>query len=260
MAVVALVGPAAATGIAGGDRVVVVVVDDRVGQRWRVAGFEPGPDRDGEVGAVEPGDLGAADGADQAGLDLGEDAVEDPGSAGHSAAGAPGVLGDGVLADDDGDERFGADGRAVDRGVELGVDARRDLGLGGAGVLADPLGAFGAVVGDGAHADGDQVDLAARGGCLEELGESGAHPVAVVVVGHADAGVDDARGGCPGPGGVVLDDRRAYGAPGHRRAVVDLDAGQHAGQVRLASGRRSRRPLPWTGSGSSRRRVRRGVG
>ena len=106
----------------GCDVAVVAVMDHGVGEGGRVTGLEPGPDRDGQLRAVEPGDLRAADRANQPGLDLAEDAVQDPGPAGDPSARAAGVLGDGVLAYDDSDERLGADGRAVDRGVELGVD------------------------------------------------------------------------------------------------------------------------------------------
>ena len=113
------------------------------------------------------------------------------------------------------------------------MDVGRELGLGLAGVLAHPLGSLGAVVGNGANTDGEHVDLTAGGGGLEELREPRTHPVAVGIVGHADAGVDDASRSRPCPGGVVLDDGWPNASSRHRRAVVDLDASQDARQVGL---------------------------
>ena len=113
------------------------------------------------------------------------------------------------------------------------MDVGRELGLRLAGVLAHPLGSLGAVVGNRANTDGEHVDLAAGGGGLEELRETRTHPVAVGIVGHADAGVEDTSRSRPCPGGVVLDDGWPNASSRHRRSVVDLDSSQDTREVGL---------------------------
>jgi hypothetical protein len=109
--------------------------------------------------------------------------------------------------------------------VDLAGQRRR----GRLAVPAHPVGAFGAVVGDGADLDGEQVDRLGPGGDLLQFREAGGHPIAFVGLGHADARMSQARHRRPGAGGVVLHDRDPGQGGPERRAVVGLYRGEHAG-------------------------------
>jgi hypothetical protein len=95
----------------------------------------------------------------------------------------------------------------------------------------NPVGAFRAVVGDGAHLDREQVDRLRPRGDLLQFGQAGGHTIAFVGLGHANPRMLQACHRGPGARGMVLHDRdRGHGGP-ERRPVVGLYRGQHAGQV-----------------------------
>ena len=133
-----------------------------------------------QVGPTPDDRRGHPDRPAQLGVALARQRVQDPGAALDPAPGLLRGFAEAGLGHDEGEERLGAHERPGQRGLQVVVDDPGQGGGVGSAVPGDPLVAFGAVLGDGAHQEQDLVDELGAGGEVEQLGQGGAVPGAFV--------------------------------------------------------------------------------
>src|SRR5664280_3857852 len=93
-----------------------------------------------------------------------------------------------------------------------------------AAVAGEPLVAFGAVFGHGAHQEKDLVDELRAAGLVDQLGQLLALADPLISLAQPDTGVHNRRGDGPRLVCVVLDDRHPGPDDADRWPVVDLNA------------------------------------